>query len=83
MHIFVKSLNCRTIALDVQYTDSVSDNVAAISARTGAPPCQLRIILAGKQLEEGRTLFANGVQKEFTLHLRHVCVAALRFNITV
>ncbi|BDA45337.1 probable polyubiquitin (Fragment) at N-terminal half [Coccomyxa sp. Obi] len=59
----------KTSALNVEAQDTVESVKMIIEEKTGIPCCHQRLIYAGKQLEDDRTLAQCSVEAGSTLHL--------------
>lgn len=69
MKVFIKTLNGRTVALEVGSNELVDTLKNLISSKEGIPPQQQRLVHSGKPLENGITLHASKVYEGATIHL--------------
>lgn len=67
--IFVKTLTGKTISIDVTEKDTIEQLKAKIAEKEGMPEDQQRIIYAGQELNNVKTLIDYNIQKEATLHM--------------
>lgn len=69
MWIFVKTLAGDTISLVVESSETITKLKKRIRDTDTTPISQYGLIIAGKNLEDGRTLSDHNIQNESTLHM--------------
>lgn len=69
MKIYVKSLKGETLTVELDSSDLVETLKIDVSAKTGIAVDSIRLIFAGKQIDDGRKLSDYNIQKESTLHM--------------
>jgi len=69
MQIYVKLLAWKTLLFNVEPCDPIESVKARISNKEGIDASHQRLVFAGKQLEDGKTLVDYDITEDSIIHL--------------
>merc|ERR1719163_1609987 len=69
MHLFVRDLAGRTVAIEADPSAEVGSLKEQVAASLGVPTSEQRLLFGGRALESDEVLAASGLQEESTVFL--------------
>lgn len=69
IQIFIRTLTGRTMTMEVNPDDTIESLKEKLYDTEGIPVAQIRLIFAGKQLENHNTFRTYNITNESTIHL--------------
>ena len=69
VQIFVKTVTGKTITVEVEAEDVLEKVKVKIEGREGIPTDEQRLLFAGREVQDGKTLMDYDIQTESTMHL--------------
>ena len=68
MRIFIKSLNGKSITVEVQPSDTIKSLKSKVFDKLQVPPDNQRLLYSSSQLEDKKTLADYGIEANATIH---------------
>ena len=83
MEVFVRLPTTRVITLSVDWDELVFSVKAQIQGKEGIPKKEQRLVFAGRELEDDKTLMAYNIQKDNTIDLVKLLNLIFGFELVV